>query len=131
MKFWLMFLVAILLIGGIVAMGVHRDNHPLPPTAQQTNSESENSGVVVHGYACQGWIKNTNIFPVRIKGVFITSGEITTWVEVFQPREVKDGYINGQSGFHIYTLDGIEIGWVRPLENGSEEPNDQTGGLIY
>ncbi|MFA5070099.1 MAG: hypothetical protein WC528_02355 [Patescibacteria group bacterium] len=83
------------------------------------NSESAAAGIVVHGYCTSGWIKNTNSYPVRIKEVWIFKGETTDWIDVFQPGEQRPQYISGQHGFHIYTLDGIEVGWIHPVRNGN------------
>jgi hypothetical protein len=82
------------------------------------NSESVEAGVIVHGYTSPGWIQNTNPYPVRVKEVWIFDGETTDWVETLQPGEKIPSYISHQNGFHIYTMDGIEVGWIRPYPNG-------------
>lgn len=83
------------------------------------NAESSSGGIVVHGYCVDGWIKNTNDFPVRVKNVWQFRGETTKWIHTFQPGEIKRQYISHQHGFYILTLDGIEIGWIEPKEMGS------------
>lgn len=91
---------------------------PCEERPENFNSESVAAGVVVHGYASPGWIQNTNSYPVRIKQVWIFHGEATKWIDAFQPGEKRQQYISHQHGFHIYTLDGVEIGWICPVQNG-------------
>ncbi len=97
------------------------DLRPAEQRPENLNSKSSSAGVVVHGYASPGWIENTNPFPVRIKQVWIFRGEFTEWINEFQPGEKKHQYISHQHGFYIYSLDGAEIGWIRPEQNGSRE----------
>src|SRR3989344_696157 len=85
---------------------------------ENLSSESVSAGVIIHGYTSPGWIQNTNSFPVRIKQVWIFRGETTDWLDVFQPGEKRPQYISHQHGFHIYSLEGAEIGWIRPERNG-------------
>jgi len=72
-----------------------------------------NAGITVHGYCKKGWIRNDNDFPVRIKQVWIFKGETTQWIKIFQPGEIYHQYISHQHGWHVYTIDGVEIGWIR------------------
>jgi len=98
------------------------DPVPTYKTAEYLNAESISAGVVVHGCNSSGWIKNENDFPVRIKNIsWITTNEVG-WIKVFQPNEISHQLLVGrQHGFHIYTLEGVEIGWVRPIPNGKKE----------
>src|SRR3989344_7424808 len=62
------------------------------PSAERPNINAETieAGVVVHGFFSPGYIQHNNSFPVRIKGVYISKGEITQWIKVFQPGEKKE-----------------------------------------
>lgn len=77
-------------------------------------AEVSSAGVVLYGWASDGWIKNTKDFPVRIKQVWIFRGETTEWIEVFEPGQIRHQFISHQHGFHIYNTNGVEIGWLRP-----------------
>lgn len=87
----------------------------------------EEAGIIVEGfnrsmgYKPNGSITNMNNFPVRIRQVWIFKGETTQWVKVFEPYETKIQSISYQHGWHIYTLDGIEIGWLRYKLRGTEK----------
>lgn len=90
------------------------------------NAETKSAGVVVHGYESAGWIQNTNTFPVRIKRVTVDRGESTKWIEVFAPGDKKQMcFVSAWSGFHIHTLDGVEIGWIKPEKNGQTAEKGQ------
>jgi hypothetical protein len=58
------------------------------------------------------WINNTNNFSVRIKQVWIGHAEITMWIKEFVANESVYQIYNSQYGWHIYTMDGIEVGWI-------------------
>lgn len=94
------------------------DMRPADQRPENLNSESSSVGVIVHGYTSPGWIQNNNSYPVRIKRVWIFRGETTEWINVFQPGEKRLQYISHQHGFHIYLLDGTEVGWIKPEQNG-------------
>jgi|GEM_PF-5670042 len=107
-----------ILVAIIIGMLVFGDNTPSEKRPENLNSESVSAGVIVHGFCSPGWIKNVNPFPVRVKQVWIFQGETTKWVEVLQPNEEIPLYVSHQHGFHVYSLDGVEIGWIRPWQNG-------------
>lgn len=109
MKLLIIFFCFIIIIVGLLEVNT-------PPKIE--TSETKNSGVIVHGWESDGWIENTNDFPVRIKEVWIYRGETTVWINIFLPNQKIEQFISQQHGFHIYTLDGIEIGWIQPIRNG-------------
>ena len=78
----------------------------------QVVPEINEAGVVISGYAENGYIKNTNDYPVRVKQVWRFKGENTLWIKVFQPGEVKKQYMSHQYGFYICDLEGTEIGYI-------------------
>lgn len=93
--------------------------HPIRRSeAQFVNAESRAAGVVVHGCSTEGWIRNDSGETLRIKQVWIFRGETTEWLLVFKPGQKKQQYISPQHGFHVYNMDGVEIGWIRPTRNG-------------
>ncbi len=98
------------------------DTTPAEKRPENLNSESMSAGVVAHGFTSPGWIQNQNMFPVMIKQVWLFHGESTQWVKVFQPGEKQFQYINHQYGYHISSVGGNEIGWIKPERNGSSQP---------
>lgn len=109
-------ILSILALSSLLLAGC--DFRPAYKRPENLNSESESAGVVIHGYTSPGWIQNTNPFPVRIKQVWIFRGETTQWIDVFQSGDKQPQYISHQHGFYIYSLDGVEIGWIKPECNG-------------
>lgn len=104
----------ILFIGAIIIciLGAQAD---YTERKYQKTATFEDAKVIIHGCNTQGWIENTNEFPVRIKQVWIfNSSEKTEWIKVFQPGEKKYQYIHFQHGFYILNLEGTEIGWIDP-----------------
>jgi len=79
------------------------DNEPRKPV------KWESAGVVI---SSEGWMKNTNDHPVRIKHVYIFRGEETKWFKVLQPGQRIGQSIYHQYGFYILTMDGVEIGYI-------------------
>ena len=58
------------------------------------------------------WINNTNNFSVRIKQVWQFHGETTQWIDEFEPFETRHQEFDQQMGWHIYTINGTEMGWI-------------------
>lgn len=104
-----------LLIGILLFLGNQPRAEERP---ENLNSESVSAGVIVHGHDSPGWIQNTNSVPVSITQVWVFRGETTEWTRVFKPMEKESRYISNQHGFHISTVDGGNIGWIRPYQNG-------------
>lgn len=77
----------------------------------------ESNGVTVHinEGRINGRIENTNKFSVRIKQTSIGSfsTEHVDWIKVFEPNEIKDQTMHIQSAWYIYTMDGVEIGFIK------------------
>ncbi len=71
--------------------------------------------ITVMGYYSQGTITNTSEEPIRIRAVFCSrDSERTLWVAVLQPSQSRPlRLVNEDNGFHVYTLSGIEIDWLR------------------
>lgn len=112
-------IVATIIVALVIAMIVTAIQTPRPEDRPENrNSESSEGGVTVHGFSAYGWIENGNSFPVRVKGVWIFQGETTQWITEFAPGERQPMFVSHQNGFHVYTLDGVEIGWIRPVQNG-------------
>lgn len=84
--------------------------------------QSDSGGVVVKGYNSNGYIENTNVFPVTIKGVSYKGrcGECTNWVKLFRLGEKILQFIEGSElswegqAFYVYNMEGVMIGFVRP-----------------
>lgn len=96
--------------------------------SKEQNAESTSAGVVVHGCDASGWVRNNNRFPVRVKKVYLdctySCSEQTESIEVFQPTQKMFDYISRRDGYHVFSMDGAEIGWIRPYPNGrSESPS--------
>lgn len=105
-------LLGILVLLTVFLIGCDGDNtHPVE-VQQKTDA-----GVVVRGYSCDGYIKNTNSFPVRIREVWQYSGEKTKWVKIFEPGEKKEQFISCQHGFYIMDMDGKLIGFILVRNN--------------
>lgn len=69
----------------------------------------EAAGVVIYR---DGWMENTNDFPVRIKQVWRFHGETAMKFRVLQPKQRVGQSIHHQYGFYILTMDGVEIGFI-------------------
>jgi hypothetical protein len=78
------------------------------------NKEYQDYGVVVHGYDNEeGWIKNTNQFPVRIKKVFIYKAEETLWIKKLNPGQIIKDNVHGNHRYYIYD-NSAEVGFIIP-----------------
>jgi len=80
---------------------------------------SDNGGLLVVGCNSSGYIQNANDFPIRVKMIKRARqfGECTRYIRILQPNEKIEHYMNDGFAFYIYTLDGTEIGYVRPYRN--------------
>lgn len=80
---------------------------------EQTDKDIEiiQENVVVH---TQGWIKNTNSFPIIIKCVESINDERTQWISVLQPGQRIETKIKRYDKFYILTMGGVEIGFIDP-----------------
>jgi hypothetical protein len=87
------------------------------------NVQYDNGGVVVSGYNSEGYIKNTNEFPVRIECVEYASNDAHSfrpqWIKEFKPGETLKQYIVGgnkpyKQRFFVYDMNGAKIGLVKP-----------------
>jgi len=106
-------LVVVIVLVIILGALVHAFLNPDPKS--ECIHKSSAKGVVVRGYNSPGWIENTNELSLRIKGVRVTRySEITYFIKELQPGETKGMYMHDDLGFHIYTLNGVEIEWIRP-----------------
>jgi len=97
------------------------DMRPSDQRPENFDAETTNAGVVVHGYDCAGYIQNTNQVPVRVKQVWAFRGETTIWLKVFQPEEKQAQYVSNQNRFYVYDMNGVEIGFIYPSDNGKEK----------
>ena len=72
-------------------------------------------GVVLHGCTQQkqGWIENTNSYPVRVRRVWQYSGERTKSIDRLElDAKLTLDKISHQDGFYIYMMDGVLVGWI-------------------
>ncbi len=63
-----------------------------------------------------GLITNISDKPLRIKQVWLFEGETTKWIKVVNPQQsIALPSVSHQHAYHIYSLSGVEIGFVRPV----------------
>jgi hypothetical protein len=91
-------LLTILLIGC--------DDMPSP------DRQKSSAGVTVKGYSANGYIENKNSFPVKVREVWVFSGERTKWIKVFQPGERKNQFVSHQHGFYIMDMNDKLLGYI-------------------
>ena len=109
----ILLMVAAAAITLLVAWGV-KDRIVNGPWGRRPNNTVREGGLVIRGWDSPGSVTNTRPFPVRIRQVWVCRGESTTAVYVLAPGEQRPlGCVTLGTGFHVYSLDGIEIGWAR------------------
>lgn len=127
-------LIVILLASWLIAScadSVHKEQ--AIKAEQRKLAFSESNGVIFVGYGNEcgcgvsevkegefyPYIKNTNDFSVRVKKVYFgTHGEFIHWLEEFKPGDYKYDNLTSGYGYYILNMDGGEIGYVKPANNG-------------
>ena len=77
------------------------------------------SGVTIHGYNCEGWIKNNNITPIRITKKNMSYGfnyvdYDTIFITELKPKEIIKTHIYSSTRFYIYNTNDTLSGLIDP-----------------
>jgi len=116
--------LVVVLLTSLVSLsisGCAKENPPISKSEEfeqfPKDSNSVSAGVVVYRYGEKGgWIENSNDFPVQIhrNDMFIGMNHVE-WIFTFQPGQVRKlYYIPYHIYFHIYDMEGKQIGFIVP-----------------